>query len=182
MVVQSPVTLDKFEEFINLPENRDRLFELIDGEIIEKVPTEEHGIMALDIGTEFNLYLRQNKIGRAGVEIRHQMPGDKKNSYLPDVMVRLDVDTPIVKQGVVPRMPDLAVEIQSPDDSIKKLREKARYYLANGTRILWLVLTTKRIVEVYTPDDEYVLTEGDTLDGGDVLPGFKLAVKAIFKD
>jgi Uma2 family endonuclease len=88
----------------------------------------------------------------------------------------------MVKRGSVPEMPDLAVEIQSPDQPLKMLREKARYFLAHGTRIFWLVLPDKQLVEVYTPTDEQVLNVEDTLSGGDVLPGFTLAVRDIFRD
>jgi Uma2 family endonuclease len=87
-----------------------------------------------------------------------------------------------VKKGSVPEMPDLAVEVKSPDDSLKLLRDKAHYYLANGTRLVWLVIPEKRLVEVYTPDDEQILTEEDTLSGEDVLPGFTLPVRDIFAD
>jgi hypothetical protein len=36
-------SVDEFEQLINLPENRERLLELINGEIVEKMPAEEHG-------------------------------------------------------------------------------------------------------------------------------------------
>lgn len=78
-------------------------------------------------------------------------------------------------------MPDLAVEIQSPDDRPMSLRKKAAYYIANGTRLVWLVLLEKRQVEVYRPGEKVVgLTEDDTLDGGDVLPRFSVLVRDIF--
>lgn len=60
------------------------------------------------------------------------------------------------------------------------MREKADYYLANGVRLVWLVYPEKHLVVVHTPDTEDILTENDTLDGGDVLPGFKLPVRDIF--
>jgi Uma2 family endonuclease len=60
------------------------------------------------------------------------------------------------------------------------MRDKARYYLANGVRLVWLVFPEQKVVEVYTPDDEYVVGENEALNGGDVLPGFTLAVSSIF--
>jgi Uma2 family endonuclease len=77
-----------------------------------------------------------------------------------------------VKEGGVPEMPDLAVEIKSPDDSVRQMRDKAAYYLANGAEMVWLVFPAQRLVEVYTPDDEVqILVEGDVLTAGDLLPG-----------
>ena len=175
------ITVREFEEFLAAPENRDRPFELINGEIVEKVVTQEHGIIAGFLATELNLYLRQNKIGRVGVEVRHRDLGDAQNDRLPDISFTRDLDKPITKIDAVPYMPDLAIEIKSPDDSFKGMREKARYYLAHGSGLVWLVFPDKKIVEVYGPNEEQVLTEDDTLTGGELLPGFSLAVRSIFE-
>jgi Uma2 family endonuclease len=172
-------TVAEFEQFIAQPENRDGLFELINGEIVEKMPTEEHGMIAAIIVAALVNYKRQHKSrGYPGVEVRHQFPGDQDNSFLPDVSFRFTDEVPVTK-GAVPRMPDVAVEIQSENNSLRSLREKADYTLQHGSRLVWLILQ-KRIVLVCTPDDEYILTEDDTLDGEDVLPHFALPVKDIF--
>src|SRR5712691_1451328 len=154
-----PISVSEFDKFLAAPENRGKPFQLINGEIVEKVVTEEHGAIAINIGGEIRNYLQENKIGRVGAEVRHRAPDDEKNDLLPDVSFRRFRDTPITKVGPVPHMPDLAVEIKSPDDTYKGLREKARYYLSKGTQMVWLVFPEKRIVEVYTPDEEQILTE-----------------------
>ena len=80
-------------------------------------------------------------------------------------------------------MPDLAVEIKSPDDSVRQLREKAAYYLANGARLVWLIYPQQRMIEVYDPDaDVEILVEGDLLTGKEVLPDFNLPVAEVFAD
>ena len=176
------ITLDEFETFLDQSENADRLFELIDGEIVEKVPTEEHGMIAHIISGEIYIYLRQNPIGRAGVEVRYQVPGDSHNSRMPDFSLRLKPQSPIVTSGAVAGMPDFAVEIKSPRDSTRSLREKADYYLANGVKLIWVIYPNKKLVEVYQPDEDILFyTENDTLDGGTVLPEFALAVKTLFE-
>ena len=180
MVIQDKsYPLDEFEDFIALPENRDRLFELINGEIVEKMPTQQHGIITLKIGARV-LTWTETHAGRVGVEVRHQMPSDKYNSRLPDISFYADTTSPVVERGAMLRMPDLAIEIKSPDDSLKQMAEKAAYYLANGSRMVWLVYPEQKLAEVLTPDDRQLLTEADTLDGGSVLPGFTMAVRDIF--
>ena len=78
------------------------------------------------------------------------MPHDRHNARLPDIaFTSRERALPIVSKGAVQQMPDSAIEIQSPNDSLKKLRAKATYYLANGARLVWLVLTEKRLVEIY---------------------------------
>jgi Uma2 family endonuclease len=182
MVIQERrYKVNDFEEFLALSENRDRLFELVDGEIVQKMPTREHGIIVGNIVTEFNLYLRQNPIGRAAVEARHRPANDDENDRLPDISFVSGLDKPVERKGPALYMPDLAVEVKSPDDSNKEMRAKADYYLANGSRMVWLVYPDKRLVEVHTADDFQIHTIDDTLDGGDVLPGFKLAVRDVFR-
>jgi Uma2 family endonuclease len=173
-------TVDEFEKFIAQPEHSERLFELINGEIVEKVPTEEHAAIAARFTIRVGSFVELRQLGRITVEPRHQMPHDDHNARLPDVAFTSTARAlPLVKIGAVPQMPDLVIEILSPTDSLKKLREKAHYYLANGSRMVWLVLPEQCIIEVYTLDDEYILTEADTLDGGDVLPGFTLPVRDV---
>lgn len=180
-VERQVVTVAEYEVFLARPENADRLFELIDGEIVEKMVTWEHGIVAGNVVTRFNMFLYDHPIGRAGVEVRHRPINDDLNDRLPDVGVVLDISKPMVREGAVLFMPDLAVEIQSPRDSMKAMLRKAEFYLANGAKIVWLVYIGKRLVEVLTNDDRLLLNENDVLDGGEVLPGFTLAVKDIFR-
>ncbi|MBZ0315483.1 MAG: Uma2 family endonuclease [Anaerolineae bacterium] len=80
-------------------------------------------------------------------------------------------------------VPNFAVEVKSPSDKLPKLRTKVAYYLSNGTRLVWLVIPDKRLVEVYRPDEPVLVCgEDDFLDGANVLPGFKVAVKDLFAD
>lgn len=175
-------TVEEFERFLRLPENLDRLFELINGEIVEKMPTEEHGLVAGNLVAALHNFVRPKRLGRVGVEVRHRLPQDNRNSRMPDVSFT-SARRPLVKTGSVPQMPDLAIEIQSPDDTIKKLREKAAYYLENGSRLVWLIYPHKRLIEVYSLDvDVEILLESDLLTGADVLPDFSMPVADVFDD
>ncbi len=181
MVIQDRLySVEEFEEIIARPENRDRLFELVNGEIVEKVPTQQHGMITLKTGSRILTWIELGHPGRVAVEVRHQLPGDKHNSRLPDISYYADTTTPVVERGAMLRMPDLAVEVKSPDDSLKEMTEKAAYYLANSVRMVWLIYPEMKLVEVLTPDNRQLLNENDTLDGGSVLPGFTMAVRDIF--
>jgi len=82
----------------------------------------------------------------------------------------------------VPRLyPDLAVEVISPSNTRKEIARKLREYFKAGTTLAWVVYPKKREATVYTaPDASVTLTEADSLDGGTVLPGFKLELKKLF--
>lgn len=177
---EAEYTVEDFERMLALPENQDRLLELIDGEIVEKMPTREHGLIGAEFVIEIGLYLRANPIGRVAVEARHRPPGNLTNDRIPDVSFVSDVNRPIEREGAAEYMPDLCVEIQSPDDSLKLMREKADFYLANGSRLVWLVYPSKQLIEVWTATEQAILKLEDTLTGGDVLPGFAVPVKRFF--
>jgi Uma2 family endonuclease len=181
MVIQNKLyTVAEFEQFIAEPRNRERTFELVYGEIVEKMPTQVHAAIVHLLSGFLFMYLARNPIGWALVEARYQMPGDEENARVPDLSFVLDRNRALVEKGAAPYMPDLAVEVQSPDDSLKAMGDKARYYLANGSRMVWLIYTEKRLVEVLTPNDRQLLKEDDTLTGGEVLPGFQVTVRDIF--
>lgn len=181
MVIQPKVTIQDFEAFVGLPENSERLFELIDGKIVEKMPTEEHGFLVMFLAGEIYIYLKKNPIGRLVVEVRYQLPEDHHNSRLPDIsFTGHQRSRPIVTTGVVPQMPDLVIEVKSPSDVMLKMREKALSYLSSGAKMVWLVFLHKKEIEVFTADHIKVLSIENVLDGGDVLPEFTLALKDIF--
>ena len=85
------------------------------------------------------LFLQQNSIGRAFINAHYKLPGDKHTTCTPDISLVLDRTRPLIAKGAAPYMPDFAVEIKSPDDKLNEMREKAAYYLANGTKLVWLV-------------------------------------------
>lgn len=177
-------TIKDFEAFIVQPENIGRRFELINGRAIEKMPTQLHGLIALFLGYLFWSYRERNPIGWFFADARYQMPNDAENARIPDISFIRKERGPVIEEGPAPYMPDLAIEIQSPDDDPKEMREKAAYYLANGSRMVWLIFTRKRNrrIEVYRPGQPMLtLSMDDTLNGSDVLPGFEVAVKALYE-
>jgi Uma2 family endonuclease len=175
-------TLQDFETFIALPENRDRHFELIHGEIIEKaMPTEEHGLIVTRLVIEIGIYLKQHPIGRLGVEIQQHPAEDDSNVRQPDITFSLNTTRPVVKKGFVPELADLIVEVKSPNDTYAGMRAKAAYYIEHGAKLVWLVYPEKELVEVYRPHaDIEILTGKDTLSGDEVLPNFTLIIQDIF--
>ncbi len=187
MVVQRKLyTVDEFEAFIALPQNLDRRFELIYGEIVEKMPTEEHGLVAGNIYAPLWNFVKPRKLGRVGIEVRHGLKKDKHNDRIPDISyTSAERVSTVVKQGAVKYMPDLAIEVQSPDDSQREMREKAAYYLQHGSKIVWLVYPADRFIDECTlgDDGEMRIRQYDinsVLTGGELLPGFTLAVRDIF--
>ncbi|MDZ4767302.1 MAG: Uma2 family endonuclease [Chloroflexota bacterium] len=179
------VKIAEYEAFIALPENADRRFELIHGEIVEKMPNQRHGIIIFILsGHIFNWWSAKGEPGTPGIEVRHGLPDDDENDRIPDLSyISPERAEPIRERGALPIMPDLAVEIMSPDDSLSETRDKMKYYLEHGTRLSWLFIPRKKLIEVYRAGgDIEILTaaDDDTLDGGDVLPGFTVKLSVLF--
>ncbi len=179
------LTVEDFDQFVEAPENADKLLEYIAGEIVE-VPSNAYASKISSLILFFiMLFVREHQIeghvtGEAG---GYRVSGER---YAPDVAFISAIKQPVLaKHGYNPAPPDLAVEVDFPSSDISraKLRVKIGNYLAAGT-VVWVVnVEPEQFVEVYVPGQPVKIVSLDgTLDGGDVLPGFTLAVKDIFPD
>jgi len=73
--------------------------------------------------------------------------------------------------------------VLSPGNTSGEMERKRVEYLEAGARLLWEIDPKSRTVAVYAKSDEpVVLSENQTLDGGDVLPGFTLALRELFSE
>jgi Uma2 family endonuclease len=174
------VTGHEFQAFIDRPENAERLFELINGEIVEKVPKQLHALIAALFASAFVTYFREHPIGWVFVEARVKLPDSTINDLIPDVAAALEEGRTLQEDEPLTYMPEIVVEIQSPDQSDKFMIDKANIYLANGARVVIIVYASKRLIEVLRPDDRKLLIETQTLELGDVLPGFEIPVQELF--
>ncbi|MEO0984650.1 MAG: Uma2 family endonuclease [Cyanobacteria bacterium J06639_14] len=92
-----------------------------------------------------------------------------------------EVLTPAQQEQFVPLCPDFVVELLSPSDNLKKAQQKMAEYIANGTRLGWLLNRKTRTVEVYRPHQPVeTLEQPIRLSGEDVLPGFELQLSRIW--
>jgi Uma2 family endonuclease len=181
VAVEKLYTVEEFEAFIARPENDDRRFELIHGEIVEKPLTTLRGWIVLLAGQAIMNYLDTHPIGWALVSADYTTPNDGKNYRIPDLSFITTDKGPLTNESPTPFMPDLAIEVQSPNQSQRLLRDKAAYYLLNGTHLVWIIYTDNPRVEVLKPGQPTrTLGMDDMLEGEDILPGFEIAVKAPF--
>lgn len=103
----------------------------------------------------------------------------------PDVafVAKARIPPPDQQAGFWPLAPDLAVEVISPSETAEAVQTKVTDYLAAGTRLVWLVYPTSRVVLVYqSPTHIRQLGIDDTLEGGDVLPGFHYPLRRLFRE
>jgi Uma2 family endonuclease len=174
-------TVEEFEEFVNHPDNEDKLFEFIGGEIVEVPSNLYTSFIASIILTALMNFVMPRKLGFVtGEQGGYIVQGER---YAPDVAFISNVKQPkLTRGGYNPNPPDLAVEVVSPSDKKQKLTIKISNYLAAGA-VVWVVYPDTQEVQVHTPGQTVkVLTTDDMLDGGSVLPDFKLAVANLFPE
>jgi Uma2 family endonuclease len=175
------VTADEYERIATLPENADKRLELINGEIVEVVSNQGSSRLGMKLGSRLQQYLDLYDIGYlTGADGGYHVGADR---FMPDVAYISKVRQPIASNDTYnPLSPDLAIEVISPIDNWRDLLNKVTAYLAAGTTV-WVVLPDEKQLRVYAPG-QAVRAHGidNTLDGGDLLPGFTLPIKAIFPE
>ena len=171
------------EDLLQLPS--DQRCELIDGVLIEMSPTTpQHGIVEVTVCGIIDGFVRPRRLGRvmAG-EVGFIIRRDPDAVRAPDVaFVRRErlPDLPRTGFGEVP--PDLVVEIVSPGDTPAEIQAKVRDWVEAGVPLQWwLYPETQAVRVVRSLQDREELGPGDTLNGGDVLPGFSCLVSALFQ-
>jgi Uma2 family endonuclease len=182
MTLKAPImTPEQFDAWMMRPENADKAYEFIAGEIVEKmVSNQRSSQIGTRIAVFLGMYLLQHTLGRlTGEQGGYIVNGER---YIPDVGYMSYARQPIDNDDAYnPLAPDLAVEVLSPTDTAREMRIKVVSYLAAGT-VVWVVSPDDETIEIYVPGEKgRVLGIDDTLDGGTVLPGFSMAVKEIFK-
>lgn len=187
MAVPKPrlMTADEFERFISQPENADRRWEFIDGEVIE-VPSNAYSsaIGALIIAA-LVAFVKPRGLGTVtGEAAGYTFAGIHIS---PDVafVSRQKQETPPIDEQYNPVAPDLMVEVLSPSNKTdRKLREELERKIracAEANVLLWVVDYDPQLVTVYTPGQPVrKFGINDTLTGGNVLPGFSLPVSDIY--
>jgi len=162
------------------------VYELIKGELIKVSPPpgHEHGLVAMNIAGPLYEYVKARKLGNVYAAetgfLLEQSP-DTVRAADASFVSRTRIETAGPVEGYWVGVPDLAVEVLSPGDTVRRVEGKVAQWLEVGTRMVWVISPRLHTVTVYRSlRDIETLTENDTLDGGDVVPGFRISVSEIF--
>lgn len=144
-----------------------------------------HGAIGFEVGRRLGNHVVEHRLGILFTsDTGFFIERDPDVILMPDVsFVRTERMPPgEMPEGYVPVVPDLAVEVVSPTDRWVDVEEKVALYLDNGVPLVWLFVPRPRVVRVYAagkPVEE--LDEDGVLDGGEVVPGFRLAIKDVLE-
>jgi len=172
------------EDLLKLPRGEFR-YELVEGELKQMSPTgQKHGRITVRLTVPLAKYVQDSQLG----EVYAAETGFKLKSN-PDTVRAADIafvrrerlDLVGETESYWPGAPDLAVEVTSPSDTVSQVEKKVMEWLEFGSRMVWVVSPKLRTVTVYRSlTDIVTLTEKDTLDARDVVPGFGIAIGEIF--
>jgi Uma2 family endonuclease len=173
-------------DVLRLYEKHKRLFELVDGTLVEKAMgakesfiaatliqlltnySDAHGRLGMTLGEAGTLKLLKGLVRIPDVSFTRweRLPGGKvPNDPIPDLV------------------PDLAVEVLSKANTRREMERKLKEYFLSGVKLVWFVEPSARVVRAFTSPDEVIeLGINDNLEGGDVLPGFTVPVARLFAD
>jgi Uma2 family endonuclease len=158
--------------------------ELVRGELIMMSPGGYlHAQIAGRIFARLVDFADRHGLGEVtSTEAGFKIAQDPDTVRAPDVAFLCSERVPTAPMpGFYPGAPDLAVEVVSPTDRASEVLAKVQDWLAAGCRAVWVVDPETRTVTVYrTRSDIVVLAAGETLTGGDLLPGFAIPLAEIF--
>jgi Uma2 family endonuclease len=160
--------------------------ELLYGELVMMSPAgPTHGMVALRIGRLIGEYVDQRGLGAAfAAETGFRIESNPDLVRAPDAsFVRSDrLAGGLPKRGFFEGVPDLAVEVVSPEDTKREIAEKVNMWLAHGTVSCWVADPAKQTITIHRTGQKPVrLTTDDELRDEPTLPGFVLSVSEVFR-
>lgn len=171
------------KDVVRIEASENRLFELVDGVLVEKAMGAREALLASYIVHVLWDYLKDHDLGVAlGADGMLRLR--PRLVRIPDVSF---ISWNQIPSGDFPSKPipdlypDLAVEVLSDTNTTAEIDRKLSEYFEAGCRLAWIVDPKSHTADIYTsPTDNQHLRPNQSLDGRNVLPGFKLPLKELF--
>jgi Uma2 family endonuclease len=172
------------DELLTMPQDHNR-HELVQGELRTMTPTgHEHGRIVVRLAWRLARFVEEHDLGVVyAAETGFKIASDPDTVRAPNVafisQARLDEVGQV--RGYWPGAPDLVAEVVSPSDVYTEVEEKVLDWLEAGTRCVIVINPRSRAITVYRSlADILVLTDGDTLEAPEIVPGWSVPVRELF--
>jgi len=159
-------------------------YELCRGELVPMTPVGlRHSAIVMRLGSLLTAYVNRKRLGIVGTEGGFKLRSKPETTRAPDL--HFVSKARLAKEGITEKFadypPDLAVEVLSPADTASDVQQRVEEYLSARVPLVWVVDPKLQRVTVYRSlRDVKVLTPSQQLDGGQVIPGFRVKVSDIF--
>jgi Uma2 family endonuclease len=173
------------QDVVDIHDREDRLYELVDGVLVEKAMGTQESFLAALIARILGEFVHRQQIGfvLGSDGMARLAPGLVR---IPDVSLVLWEQLPNRRVPLIPMLnfaPVLAVEVLSPSNTRKEMDRKLRDYFTAGVRLVWYVDPVARQVQTFTAfDQSRLLGETETLTGDPLLPGLVLPLGDLFAE
>jgi Uma2 family endonuclease len=183
-VLQKLMTAEEFYDFANRLENRDRHFELEEGEVVEvSRPAEKHCVVCSNADWLLGSYVRKRKKGYvASNDLGLVLEREPDTVRGPDISVYMESRKYDELEKKWPkRLPKLIVEVLSPNDRQGKMQKRINKFLEKGVAMAWLLDPEAETLTIYRPNRQPMVLEGDEeVVGLKALPEFRCKVSEFF--
>jgi Uma2 family endonuclease len=163
------------------------LYEIVNGQRVALPPMSAYATwLASCLHGQLWPYAREKGLGMSVAEMLFVLDAEHNLRRRPDVAfvstARWPLDRALPETGDWDVVPDLAVEVISPNDVFKDVLAKVREYFHYGVQIVWVIAPEERQVYVYdAPTHVRILTGQDELTGDEIMPGFRLPLGHLFQ-
>ena len=163
------------------------LYEIVNGQRVDLPPMSAYATwIASRLHLRLGLYAEDKGLGVSVSEMLFALDAEHNLRHRPDVAfvstARWPLDRALPETGDWDVVPDLAVEVISPNDVFKDVLAKVREYFHYGVQIVWVIAPEERQVYVYdSPTHVRILTGQDELTGGEIVPGFRMPLGHLFQ-
>jgi Uma2 family endonuclease len=172
-------------DVIRLDDHEDRLYELVNGTLVEKPMGLIESVVACTLIRVLGNFVSSHRLGFVTGEAG-MMRLSRGLVRIPDVaFISFDrLPGGMLPNEPIPALaPDIACEVLSKSNTPGEMRRKLREYFDAGVRLVWFIDPATRSATVYTaPDQSTAIPAAGMLSGGDVLPGFQVALADLFVD
>lgn len=167
-------------------------FEILGEEIVHRMSTTSTRSRIIKRFLRLFLPFEDKNLGEVFSEttfVLEDIPDWVRGSRIPDVMwigrEKLDAFYAIVPQATQKPfvlLPDLVIEVLSPNDKYSDITSKVDLYLRDGVKLIWVVDFDAQTVVVHEAGKPLLILRGtDVLTAGEILPDFSTSVAELFK-
>jgi Uma2 family endonuclease len=174
-------------EIAPMPVGDDSLYEIVDDRRVDLPPMATYSVrIAFRLGSKIEQFAEARELGRAITENLFRLRAEPKLQRRPDVAYvsfeRWAKGRGFPLENAWDVIPDLVVEVVSPTDLAEEILTKIREYFEAGVRRAWVLYPHESLVYEYdSPRSIRILGPGDALEGGAILPEFRLPLSELFE-
>jgi Uma2 family endonuclease len=185
MDMASPAILERAD--VSARPSEELLYEVVNGERVELPPMSAYATWITGrLDHRLGYFAEMHALGTVVPEMLFILDSERNLRRRPDVAFvssqRWPLGRAMPESGDWEVVPDLAVDVVSPNDLFEAVLAKIREYFQVGVSQVWIVIPSEKQVYVYTsPTDIRILTSSDELEASTLLPGFRTPVATLFK-